>query len=76
LVILIATNPKDNTFGIALLKQLKSSVQKNAQELENTSLCRNTVIRYWKEQLQLSSKLFQTDTIVVDEKTCSNYMWL
>jgi hypothetical protein len=79
LAILIAMNPKPSTrqyFWVCFIKTAEIISPEKAQELEYTSLGRNIVakhisniIRYLREHLHLSSKIFQTYTIVVDEST-------
>lgn len=79
MAILIAMNSKPSTRQYVwdcFIKTAEIISSEKAQELENTSLGRNVlakrisnVIRYLTEHLQLSSKIFQTYTIVVDEST-------
>ena len=79
MVILIAMNPKLSTrkyFWDCFITAAEIISPEKAQELENTSLSRNIVakcisniIHYWREHLHLSSKIFLTYTIVVDENT-------
>lgn len=79
MAILIAMKPKPSTrqyFWDHFFKTAEIISPEKAQELENTSLSRNTVakrisniIRYLRERVHLSSKIFQTYTIVVDEST-------
>jgi len=58
-------------FGIVfLIKTAEIIGPEKAQELENTVAKHvSNVRRYLTEHLQLSSKIFQTYTIVVDEST-------